>query len=220
MTVRIKEDSHLTLAPVLRVDLLDSLHALNADYLELLVAELKGNIFAGQLQYLPSRLYEALGQLRAEHRLLISRAPYALYSFRFEDARFWQRACRPLNAALDVRYSPSRGLSLQGPFCETTLIEAWQTARAFPLAARFMYAMGESVRQAFAAMPLWQVRRLAADHPSLLVPRWATNASFWTDLFAFALANDAVRLTAVQLLGTQLIATDVSTSQGCKHSIA
>jgi hypothetical protein len=223
MTRRIKEDSHSPLAPILRVDLLDSLHALNADYLELLVRELSGSVCAGQLHYLPSRLHSPLGQLKAEHRLRISRAPYALYSLRFEDSRFWQRACPLLDAPIDVRYAPASGSSLQGPFCETALIEAWQTARGFPLAARLMYAMSESVRQAFAAMPLWQVRRLAADHPSLLMPRWPTKASFWADLVTFAVADDAVRLTAVQLLGTQLIATELATSRGCpasKHAVA
>jgi hypothetical protein len=223
MTTRIKEDSHSPLAPILRVDLLQSLHALNADYLELLVRELNGSLCPTQLHYLPSRLHPALGQLRAEHRLQISRAPYALYSLRFEDAHFWQRACRALDAPLDVRYAPACGTSLQGPFCETALFEAWQTARAFPLAARLMYAMNESVRQAFAAMPLWQIRRLAADHPSLLMPRWPTKASFWADLLTFAVANDAVRLTAVQLLGTQLIATELATSAGrmaTKHAVA
>jgi hypothetical protein len=223
MTTRIKEDSHSPLTPVLRVDLLDSLHALNADYLELLLRELNGSVCAGQLQYLPSRLHPPLRQLRAEHRLRISRAPYALYSLRFEDTRFWQRACHPLDAPLDVRYSPACGTSLHGPFCETALIEAWQTARAFPLAARLMYAMGESVRRAFAAMPLWQVRRLASDHPSLLMPRWPTKASFWADLVTFAIANDALRLTAVQLLGTQLIATELALAQrgtASKHAVA
>jgi hypothetical protein len=215
MTSRIKEDSHSPLAPILRVDLLDSLHALNADYLELLVRELNGSLCAGQLQYLASRLLAPLGQLKAEHRLRISRAPYALYSLRFEDARLWQRICRPLDAPLDVRYAPASGMSLQGPFCETALIEAWQTARGFPLAARLMYAMSEQVRQAFAAMPLWQVRRLAADQPSLLMPRWPTKTSFWSDLITFAVANDADRLMAVQLLGTQLIATELATSRGC-----
>jgi hypothetical protein len=223
MTTRIKEDSHSPLAPILRLDLLDSLHALNADYLELVLRELTGSSCAGQLQYLPSRLYPPLGQLRAEDRLRISRVPYSLYSLRFEDTRFWQRACHPLEASLDMRYSPACGTSLQGPFCETALIEAWQTARAFPLAARLMYAMNESVRRAFAAMPLWQVRRLASDHPSLLMPRWPTKASFWADLVTFAVANDGVRLTAVQLLGTQLIATELASSRGStatKHAIA
>lgn len=220
MTTGIREDSHSPLAPVLRVDLLENLHALNADYLELILAELKGIGGIDQLRYWPSRLQQAVGQLKAEHRLRIARTPYALYSLRFEDTRFWQRACRPIDVPLDVRYSPSCGASLREPFCETALIEAWQTARTFPLAARLMYAMGEPVRQAFAAMPLWQVRRLACDHPSLLMPRWPARASFWADLFRFAVANDVVRLTAVQLLGTQLIATDLSTSQRGAAAIA
>lgn len=218
MTTRIRDDSHPPLAPVLRVDLLDNLHALNADYLELLLAELNGHVCAGQLQHLSSRLHQTLGRLKPEDRRRISRTPYALFSLRFEDGHFWQRASRPMDAPLDVRYSPSRVTSLQGPFCETALIEAWQTARAFPLAARLMYAMGEPVRQVFSAMPLWQVRRLASDHPSLLIPRWPTRAHFWTDLFAFGAANDSIRLTAVQLLGTQLISTDLSMSQGCAIS--
>jgi hypothetical protein len=222
MATGITDDPRSPLAPVLRLDLLDRLHALNADYLELLAAERKHGNWAAQLQYFPARLCEGFDQLSDKARLRICRTPYALYSLRFEEERFWRLACRPICAPLDIRYSAQRSDLLQGAFCETALIEAWQTARAFPLAARLIYAMNESVRTSFAALPLWQVKRLASDHPSLLVPRWPANAGFWPDLLAFALADDA-RLSSVQLLGTQLISAELAAVQSRargKHAIA
>ena len=210
MTSRITDDSRPSLAPVLRLDLLDCLHGLNADYLELLAAEYKFGTCAAQLQYFPQRLHATIASLTAEERLRIARTPYSLFSLRFGDVRFWSTVCRPTNVPLDVRYSPRCSHSLEGPFCEMALIQAWQTARAFPLAARLMYSMGEQVRDCFQAMPLWQVRRLAIDHPSLLMPRWPTNAGFWPDLLAFSLKKDLARLTAVQLLGTQLVAAEIT----------
>jgi hypothetical protein len=109
-----------------------------------------------------------------------------------------------------VRYAGSRSACLQTQFCETALLQAYQTARTLPLAARLMYSMSEPVRERLAALPLWRIRRLASDHPSLLLPKWSTHACFWPDLLSYAAANETVKLTTVQLLGVQLIAAELS----------
>ncbi len=206
----IKDDPPFSLAPILQFDLLDALHGLNADYLELLAAEQRYGTCSAQLQFLPSRLHASFAQLSDTERHRLARTPYALYSLRFDDERYWSQLCQPIEHALDVRYANSRTACLQTQFCETALLQAYQTARTLPLAARLMYSMSDPVREHLAALPLWRIRRLAADQPSLLQPKWSTHACFWPDLLSYASANDTVKLTTVQLLGVQMIASELS----------
>ena len=205
----ITPDPQLSLAPILRFDLLDAQHGLNADYLELLQAEQRYGTCSAQLQFLPSRLHARLAGLADIERQRLARTPYALYSLRFEDERFWTQLSEPAEHSLDVRYAGSRSTCLQTQFCETALLQAYQVARTMPLAARLMYSMREPVRERLAALPLWRIRRLAADHPSLLLPKWPTHACFWPDLLSCSSASDGARLTTVQLLGVQLIASEL-----------
>lgn len=202
--------SPLSLAPILRFDLLDAVHGLNADYLELLAAEQRYGTCASQLQFFPSRLHASFARLSDDERQRLARTPYALYSLRFEDERFWSQLGEPTQQPIDVRYAGPRSACLQTQFCETALLQAYQTARTLPLAARLMYSMSESVRSQLASLPLWRIRRLAADHPSLLLPKWSTHACFWPDLLSYGGAKDSVKLTTVQLLGVQLIAAELA----------
>jgi hypothetical protein len=209
MLTKIKEDLSGTLAPVLRADLLRRVHALNADYLELLAAEHEASGRAAQLQYFSPKLQTALAQLHAPTRDRIARAPYALYSLCFEDVRFWQVACAPASAALEARYVANSSLWLQGPFCEVALIYAWQTASAHPMAARMLYSMSAPVCEVLTATPLWQIKQIAGDYPGLLIPRWPSNPVFWPELLRLASLEDPYRLAAAQLLGLQLISAEL-----------
>lgn len=209
MLAKITEDLSGTLAPVLRPDLLGRIRALNADYLELLAAEHEVSGRAAQLQYFSPKLHPAFAQLSAHAREQIARAPYALYSLCFEDVRFWQAACAPASAPLDVRYVANSSAWLQGPFCEVALIDAWQTAHAHPLAARMLYSMSAPVCELLSAAPLWQIKRIAGDYPGLLIPRWPRNPVFWPELLRLANLEDFSRLAAAQLLGLQLISADL-----------
>jgi hypothetical protein len=219
MLAKIKEDLPGTPAPVLRADLLGRIHALNCDYLELLAAEHEVTERAAQLQYFSPKLQAALAQLSAPARERIARAPYALYSLCFEDVRFWQAACAPASAPLDVRYVANSSAWLQGPFCEVALIYAWQTASANPLAARVVYSMSAPVCELFTATPLWQIKRIAADYPGLLIPRWPRNPVFWPELLRLATLEDIRRLAAAQLLGLQLIATELIAASSRRGSV-
>jgi hypothetical protein len=213
-----KDDLPGSVAPVLRQDLLARIHTLNEDYLQLLAAEHAVNTRAAQLQYFSPKLQQALAALSAVVTRDLARTPYTLYSLCFEDLRFWQAACEPVPALLDARYAPNGSSWLQGGFCEVALIYAWQAAGLYPLAARVVYSMGEAVRQLLAAAPLWQIKRIAADYPGLLMPRWPTNPSFWPDLLRFANERDSVRLATTRLLGTQLIAGELVAVSKPNHS--
>ena len=73
--------------------------------------------------------------------------------------------------------------------------------------------MPDVVRHCLAVTPPWRVKRIAAELARPLSPRWPTNPRFWPDLVRFAAREDWVRLTAAQLLGNQLLATELERTQ-------
>jgi hypothetical protein len=204
------DDSPRSPAPVLRPDLLARIGALNFDYLELLAREHACGECAGQLPYFAPKLQPCFEHLSLEHRARLAATPYALYSLKFDDVRFWEAAaCAANERQFAVRYRALSDASAQALFCETALVQAWHIAATHPLAARVLYSMSERVRARLAAAPLWRLRHIASEHQKLLSPRWPTNACFWPDLLSFAQAGDSVRLATTQLLGTQLIAGEL-----------
>ena len=211
------EDSPGASAPVLSAALLARVHELNLDYVELLISEHASPGCAAQLQHLPPRLLPTLASLCASSRRALAATPFTLYSLGFEDDGFWRSACATQAQPVGQRYSSDGGASLQRPFCELALLHAWHVAVCSPLAARMVYAMPEATAHRLAATPLWQIRRIANDHPELLAPRWPTNQAFWPDLTYFAATGDAQRLRTAQLLGHQLIAAELeyAAAQGC-----
>lgn len=201
-----RDDPARILPPVLRPDLLSRIYALNGDYLELLATRTPSQF--AQIQHFAPKLQESLAQLSAEHRARLAATPYSLYSLRFEDVRFWRAACSPEGVAIAERYAAIAG-PLEAVFCETALLQAWHIAATNGLAARVLYSMNEVVRAALASTPLWRIRRIALEHPDLLMPRWPMNPCFWPDLLAFVHTADSVRLATTQLVGMQLIASEL-----------
>lgn len=204
-----KNDSRHAFAPVLRQGLLARIHELNSDYLELLATERTSDECTGQLQYFAPKLKAGVAELSLEQRTRLAAAPYTLYSLRFEDSRFWHAACGIARRRIDERYAAAPDGSLRALFLEIALMQAWHIASTHPLAARMIYSMGEAVRIRVAALSLWQVKRIGAEHAKVMTPRWPSNPCFWPDLVVFAKAGDSMRLAATQLLGTQLIAAEL-----------
>jgi hypothetical protein len=204
--------------PVLTADLLARIHELNLDYLDLLLAEQAVGDEGGQVQQLPVRVREGLAMLSPSARRALAAMPYTLYSLGFEDEGFWRFACDP--AALLVpmsvreRYAPPRGPALHGSFCELALLYAWHVATSHRLASRVVYAMPEATARRLTATPLSLLKRIAANHPGLLMPRWPTNPGFWPDLVRFAATSDESRLATAKLLGNQLIAAELELAAG------
>lgn len=207
-----------TTAPVLTAQLLARIHELNLDYLDLMLAEQATGEESGQLHHLPARVREALAMLSPAARSALAAMPYTLYSLGFEDESFWRLSCDPaaLFAPMSVRerYAPPRSTALHGSFCELALLYAWHVATSHRLASRVVYAMPEATARRLAAAPLSLLKRIAANHPGLLVPRWPTNPGFWPDLVRFAGLNDEPRLTTAKLLGNQLIAAELELAAG------
>ena len=200
-------------APVLEPALLEHIHQLNLDYLELLIAERETAQGAAQLQHLPPRQRVALAALSTRALRALAAMPYTLYSLGFEDEHFWDSVCTnamaSTPASVTQRYAQVGDASVQYSFCNLALLHAWHVAATNTMAARVIYAMPYVTARRLASTPLWQIRCIAASYNLLMLPRWPTNPAFWPDLIRFAGINDARRLHTTRLLGTQLIAAEL-----------
>jgi hypothetical protein len=207
-----------TSAPILSNELLKQLYELNCDYLELLIAEHTAPVLGG-IRYLPERLLDALAECSVEARQALATSSFSLYSVGFEDQHFWRTALVLAEQPIDDRYGVLSVSLTQSSFCEVALLHAWHVAALHPIAARLLYGMPTAIADRMARVQLWQLKRVAADYPGLLMPRWPTNPCFWPDLLKFAMEGDWRRLETVQQLGRQLIAVELQAS-AAKRSAA
>ncbi|MBL8272106.1 hypothetical protein [Steroidobacter sp.] len=199
--------------PVLDLPLLDRIYHLNLDYLDLLVSESTAPAGATQLQHLQTKHRAALCALPRQALKAVAEVPYTLYSLGFEEEGFWDSVCTAATAinpsSVTQRYSPGEDTSAQCAFCEVALLYAWHVVATNMMAARVTHAMPAMTASRLAKTPLWEIKRIAASHEILMMPRWPTNPAFWPDLIRFAASNDTRRLTTTRLLGTQLIAAEL-----------
>lgn len=202
-----------TSAPVLEPALLASIHQLNLDYLELVIAECAAMEGATQSSYLPPKQRAALCALPARALSALAEMPYTLYSLGFEDETFWDSVCANATATTPAsvvqRYARVGDETAQYGFCKIALLHAWHVAATNVMAARVIYAMPHATALRLARTPLWEITCIAASYAVLMMPRWPTNPGFWPDLIRFAGINDQRRLQTTRLLGTQLIASEL-----------
>jgi hypothetical protein len=206
-----------TRAPVLGDALLMRVHELNRDYVELLVAERSLPTPAMPSDALTAKQIESLSRLDDPARSALARCPFALFTFSFDDDRFWTAALDEVQAlsnddTVAVRYGALSSAPAQAAFCEIAIFLAWHTAQAHRIAARVLFGMPDSIAQRMSRAPLWQLRRVAIDYPGLVTPRWPGNPAFWPDLIRFAAARDQKKLETTKLLGNQLIAAELDGS--------
>jgi hypothetical protein len=193
-------------ARVLNDVLLTRAHELNRDYVELLVTQSQAR---HDVEGLPLRLLYELAALSATARVRFAAAPFMLYSLGFEDQHLWRAILEDERvAAPQDRYVVSSAPSATA-FCEVALFFAWHTAVLNRFAARMLFSMPDAIVERIVQTPLWRLRRIAAEFPGLLLPRWPSNPAFWPDLLRFAAAGDWQRLEMTQLLGSQLIAAEL-----------
>jgi hypothetical protein len=203
-------------SPILTSDLLGRLYDLNLDYLDLVLAE-RGS--GRGIRFLPERVLDALEECSLEARQALAAATFSLYSLGFEDHHFWRSALRLAEQRIDARYGVLGSTVMQTAFCEVALLHAWHVAISRPFAASVVYGMPTTIIDRMSLVQLWQLKRIAADYPGLLMPRWPSNPCFWPDMIKFARAGDLRRLGTVQQLGHQLIAVELQ-ANSAQHSAA
>lgn len=211
MTPCNKEVAQTARTPVLSTTLLARVHELNRNYVDLLATQ--AGIRSGDAQGLPPKVLEALAQLSGPARFKLAASPFALYTLGFEDQQFWRTELAD-NGVADrddslADYCSRLSAAPAVAFCEVALFFAWHTAVVNRVSARVLFAMPEALAERLAQTPLWRLRKIAAEFPGLLQPRWPTNPGFWPDLVRFAAAADWPRLQTAQLLGNQLTAVDL-----------
>lgn len=197
-------------SPILTNDLLARLGDLNRDFLELVIAEHAAGV--GGVRRLSERVIDALASCSQESRRALASTAFSLYSLGFEDQHFWRSAVRIGEQPIDARYGMLSSAVMQSAFCEIALVHAWHVAVTQPFAARVMYGMSAEIIEFMRLIRLWQLKRIAAEYPGLLTPRWPANPCFWPDMAKFARAGDWPRLATVQRLGLQLIAVELQES--------
>lgn len=208
MTTRNKDVASIR-ARVLDHALLNRVHELNRDYVELLLAQPRSQHDA---ECLPLRLLYELSELSSAARMRLAAAPLILFSLGFEDQPLWRTLLEDSRvAALPPMQDgcPVSSVSPVASFCEVALFFAWHTTVLNRFAARMLFSMPDGLADRFVQTPLRRLRRIAAEFPGLLLPRWPANPAFWPDLVHFAAAGDWPRLEMAQLLGSQLIAAEL-----------
>lgn len=204
-------------APVLSAALLARIHELNQDYMELLLAQHSTPACAGHeagscAESLPVKVLDALGQMSRASRHALAATPFALCSLGFDDQQFWSAvltAADQETESVEARYGLPSAAPMHAAFCEIALLLAWHVAASNRVAARVLFALPDTLATRLVAAPLWRLRQIGMDYPGVLTPRWPANPAFWPDLVRFAAAADARRLKTAQLLGNQLIASEL-----------
>ncbi len=221
----------VTRPPVLSSALLARVHGLNRDYVDLLLAEHRAGTTSPAIETLPVKVLTALGRLSREALALLTATPFALWSLRFDDLHFWekilevspglarvgecsvasleaQRSART-DEPFEARYGAPTSMPMRTAFCDIALFFAWHAIASNRVAARVLFAVPDDVAAMLIRVPLWRLKRISIDFPGLLMPRWPNNPAFWPDLAHFAAAGDQRRLITTQLLGTQLLASEL-----------
>src|SRR3954470_23070687 len=163
---------HGARAPVLGDALLARVHELNRDYVELLLAERTLPALGMPAEDLPHKVIDALAALDASARMALTKCPYVLFNFGFDDDRFWLAALGDSEEgtqqlSVEERFGPLSCAQMQAAFTEVALFFAWHTAHAHRIAARVLFGMQDEIAQKLTRVPLWQLRRVAVDYPGL-----------------------------------------------------
>jgi hypothetical protein len=197
-------------APVLTAPILNGIHQLNRDYVELLIAEDNER----DVDSLPPAVINALRALSPPARAMLANCPFALYSLAIESQDFWRNHQDDAALMAAAEADRAKADSLQHTFFAiNALFFAWHIANSQRVAAKVLYSLADTAIDRLIPLPLGELQRIARRGSQLLVPRWPGNSAFWPDLIRFAELGDAQRLTTTQLLGSQLIAADLRTNE-------
>jgi hypothetical protein len=151
---------------------------------------------------LPALHAAAVARLDAVGRRAVAACPYTLYNLRFEDAAFWR------SVALDSDLPGAGSIADDATFARTAAFMAWHLAQSSELTAALVLGMTAPVQEAWRALPLSALDRVATVALPFLAARWGGHAGFWPRLLEAAAPDAVRRAETVRLLGLQLLAAD------------
>jgi hypothetical protein len=224
MPTRNAECSSLSHTPVLTAPLLNRIQQLNLEYLQLL-SDAPRNDVCVHVEAMPLAIRSSLSSLPPSGLQLLAAAPYAMYTLAFDDQDLWLATLadgEPCTPGLQVADSANSACRLQGhaAFCETVIFFAWHVAVANRLAARMSLGMPAAVIERLQPTSFRKLQQVMRAAPWLLMPRWPNNPRFWPDLLQLAALGDADCVRQAQLLGSQLIASDLRVAESPQPEVA
>lgn len=143
----------------------------------------------------------------------VSRFPFLLVDFAFQDVQWWRRvASRPLRADTDRVWLVPFPRATATKLARATLMLAWHTARTNPEATRVLLGISPAISATISTLRLRDIDRISDRHFRRLRPRWEDRPAVWRQLLACARESDvnsahefvlhALQLTAAYALPT------------------
>lgn len=181
--------------------LLSDLHALNRQFLSLLLAGPEAADGGG----LNDCLIGALGTLNDEQLARLANCPYSLFDLAFADEQAWQPDAQPATTRDRlVSTPPDRCIDPDhAAFSLAALMYARQMSDSFPDMTRLLLGMSEEVMRLFADLTLVQVTRSAFAGKPPLRARLHAHPNFWADIIDFVRDGTRERHLAAQTRGVQ-----------------
>lgn len=179
----------------------DNVAALNEAYLLLLAREQR---LGDALSALPVRVREKLQCLKHAEIQRLSRAPFLLFSFREQDARYWQRI---------LADAGNRDLFAVGGSDELdTLVSGglgfmWQLARQNPFALRLISGASLHWCEQIAELTFFRLLDSVALQGDVPVPRFATHHELWRKLVGPGISRKSSCRQAAQMSALQAVLT-------------
>ncbi len=204
------ERNRWTCSTLLSAAALESLHAINRLYLELLAAGPQPRCSMARPSLLDT-VAGGLARLSAERRTALAGTPFSLFDAHFGDGAFWTQ----LTMVVREPAPPGlfeRTLPFTVDFAQMALFYAWHLARLEPFAARVLLGMSAQTQRVFAGLPLPYLQQIALEQPQLIEPRWSDRDTVWRILLGAA-HRGPEHLACVHLFGIQLSAGDLSEPQ-------
>ena len=171
----------------------------NLAFLELLVARHARAPGVPVLGLAPATA-AGLAQLDARGREAAAGCPYTVFNLGFEDGSFWR------GFVLAPRAPATGGAGDEAAFARTAAFLAWHLVQGGDLTATLVLGMTSEALQAWRALPLSALDRVALAGRARLEARWGRHRRFWPKLLAAAASGRNAELAAVRMLGLQLLA--------------
>lgn len=142
-----------------------------------------------------------LASLPPQALTVAAESPFPLFDLRFDDAAFWRRVVGGGHGTVPA-------VAPLAAFCRLAVFLTWHLVRARDQAAPLALGVAPAVVDIWRGLPLTALDDVADAVMPFVGARWPGHTGFWLALADAAATGNPQQLTAVRLLGLQLLASD------------